>query len=1361
MVLARFFLGPLAACGACALPTISPSPPARPAAVHRGLQQSCDEDASGALTAAGYDCASSLAVVSKIGGCEFDMGGAGLPGLGWGTLLSDVCPVTCGVSTCQPETHSGAFVSADGAFKEEYYCDPDIFAKGEDRVCARRSSWGHVPPTDEARSAAAIEQLDDDVRTILAGLTLEQKIGQMVQLNIDEILASDWRSDPASPRIDLEKLRRVARAPYFVGSFLNSPFSGAGGLPGRDGESYSSMSAEMFRTMVTTIQQTIMEEGGSGIPMVYGLDSVHGANYVREGTLFPQQINQAATFNREATQQAASVAAKDTKAAGVPWLFAPILGVATKPAWSRVYETFGEDPLLAAELGVAVVRGMQGGPDGTAQLSDPESAAACLKHFIGYPNQDISHDRTPNTIPERQLMEYFVPPFRAAIKAGAATMMAAYGSINGVPVTGSRAIMTELLRDELNFTGMIVTDWGEINNLAGYHRVAENEYDAAEISMRETTIDMSMVPSSLSFSDNLRDLVAQGKVSEGRVNIAAGRVLQLKKDLGLIADPYLSSSAQNSIGASEDRALSRDIASESLVLLKNSEAAGSTSGGWHFADSIHNWAAAYWPSTHISEPSEPPAISWNLNQQQHELPLQVNWGDEGPATGNPANRIDEFTVRFTGTVVFTQEGFWRFTEHSDDLGDLTIDGEAVIAPYRGNGGNSLDSKSATIHVGPGAHELVYTFVEQGGAAYASLEWEMVPTGSEGWNFVNEDGWQVSYRNFGDPALDASFQYKDGVCSGTNAPNCSNVCSQKQYGQQEGYLPLNCDFRDTGVFSERTAADASDVNPYPSSPPNQWTIDYTTTIVTAEEQSWQFLASASDDVVSLTIDGEQVWAVEPGNRHECVDIYDLPVDDPCNLGVTDAVDNLLLNHEEWYVVNNVQYTREMGREVMHRHLHYRNVLGLDGGQACPQGPCAAGSQCSSWDLHYTDAMDDPLHEGSCSPESIVRLLQAGQHTIVFSLTASAHRNHLSLSWRPNVVHKPILPLDPGKKVLLVGPSMDSLARLAGGWTLHWQGASDDSEFPAEYHQQTLKQAFEGSYDRGTSGSVNYLNPVDIYGKEAGVGAIDEALTATADADVVIIAFGEHVYTEKPGDIDDLALPTELTAFVEDIVAVGTPSVAVLIEGRPRLLNGCLDSATAVIWAGLPGPEGGPAIADALMGTTSPSGRMPISYPRSALNAPYPYWHYVDSVCSYSSGQGNCHVEWSFGHGLNYAAIEYSDLTLSSDTVTGCEEVTAQVTVINTDAERTQKHSVLLFMRDEVRSVTPEDKRLRGFEKLTLAPGERQVVTFTLGHADYTYYGIDISRGPVAEPGRFTVLTGPQPDNMLVAGFNLVRPPEFGH
>ena len=197
--------------------------------------------------------------------------------------------------------------------------------------------------------------------------------------------------------------------------------------------------------MLRKIQSIHINECGARIcpPMVFGLDSVHGAIYVRGATIFPHQINQAATFNTASTQQAGRITAKDTKAAGIPWIFAPILGIATHPGWSRVMETFGECPRLAAEMGAAVIRGMQGGEhggcaNGACPLSSPQAAAACAKHFIGYSASEGSHDRQPTVIPDRHLLQYYAPSFQAAFDVGVASVMNAYTEINGEPMASSR-----------------------------------------------------------------------------------------------------------------------------------------------------------------------------------------------------------------------------------------------------------------------------------------------------------------------------------------------------------------------------------------------------------------------------------------------------------------------------------------------------------------------------------------------------------------------------------------------------------------------------------------------------------------------------------------------------------------------------------------------------------------------------------------------------------------------------------------------------------------------------------------------------------------------------------------------------------
>lgn len=295
-----------------------------------------------------------------------------------------------------------------------------------------------------------------------------------------------------------------------------------------------------------------MEDGGP--PLVFGLDSVHGAIYVEGATVFPHQINCAATFNVEATQEMGRITAKDTKAAGISWVFAPILGIAVQPAWSRVMETFGEDPHLASAMGAAIITGMQGGEDGVAggDLSSPQAAAACAKHFIAYSDSEDGHDRAPTVVPDRLLQNYFRPSFQAAFDAGCRTAMNAYTDINGEPMASSRKYLQELIRDEMGWNGMLVTDWSEIRNQYDWHKVVATPEDAVKVSMQETSIDMSMVPTTnrkdgevtsaaTSFNTAMRGLVASGELPMQRVDVGAGRVLQLKEDLGLLDDPHLES----------------------------------------------------------------------------------------------------------------------------------------------------------------------------------------------------------------------------------------------------------------------------------------------------------------------------------------------------------------------------------------------------------------------------------------------------------------------------------------------------------------------------------------------------------------------------------------------------------------------------------------------------------------------------------------------------------------------------------------------------------------------------------------------------------------------------------------------------
>lgn len=220
------------------------------------------------------------------------------------------------------------------------------------------------------------------------------------------------------------------------------------------------------------------------VPMIYGVDSVHGFIYLHGGTVFPQQINAAASFDPSVAEQLGHITAYETRAVGIPWTFAPILDLATHPGWPRVYETFGEDPKLSSVMADAIVRGYQGS-NVPASLADPDRVAACMKHFIGYGNPRNGQDRSTSIIPDRHLRQYYLPSFQAAIDAGVATAMESYNDINGEPVVASHKYLKQILREEMGFGGMLVTDWAEINDLVAFHRIKSTKKEATQLGTKE------------------------------------------------------------------------------------------------------------------------------------------------------------------------------------------------------------------------------------------------------------------------------------------------------------------------------------------------------------------------------------------------------------------------------------------------------------------------------------------------------------------------------------------------------------------------------------------------------------------------------------------------------------------------------------------------------------------------------------------------------------------------------------------------------------------------------------------------------------------------------------------------------------
>src|SRR2546429_6508880 len=393
------------------------------------------------------------------------------------------------------------------------------------------------------RAAEPQRDYSQKIDALLKRMTLEEKVGQMTQLTINMIV----NGQDQNIQIDPAKLDK-AMVRYGVGSILNVYDQ--------------ALTPDKWYDVIGQIQ-TAAKKTRLGIPVIYGIDSIHGANYVQGATLFPQEIGMAATWNPELMKRATEIAAMETRAAGIPWSFSPVLDIGRQPLWPRFYETFGEDPYLAKVMGVAFVRGLEG-----SDVGAQDHVAASLKHYMGYSFPLSGRDRTPAWIPENYLREYFLPTFAAAVHAGARTVMVNSAEINGTPGHINHHLLTEVLRNELGFQGFVVSDWEDIKKLVSVWKVAADEKEATRMAVM-AGIDMSMVPQDYSFSDILLQLVKEGKVPMSRINEAVRRILKVKFDLGLFENPMPDPSLKARFGTNESRQVAIQAAHESMTLLKN------------------------------------------------------------------------------------------------------------------------------------------------------------------------------------------------------------------------------------------------------------------------------------------------------------------------------------------------------------------------------------------------------------------------------------------------------------------------------------------------------------------------------------------------------------------------------------------------------------------------------------------------------------------------------------------------------------------------------------------------------------------------------------------------------------------------
>ncbi len=404
-------------------------------------------------------------------------------------------------------------------------------------ACSLQAAGAAIPSDPDLEAA---------VERTLSKMSLDEKIGQMTELSIDVL--GDWKDGEFF--LDPQKLHE-AIAVYKVGSVLNAPGGPTAQTPAK------------WEKLIGQIQDVSMKE--IGIPCIYGLDQNHGTTYTLGGVLFPQNINLGASFNPALARRAAEITAYETRAANCPWTYSPTVDLTRDPRWSRVWENYGEDPLVNAIMGAQQVKGFQG--DNPNKVGR-HNIATSVKHYLGYGAPRTGKDRTPAYISPSDLREKFFEPYRACIEAGALTVMVNSGSINGRPVHANNELLTKWLKEDLNWDGMIVTDWADINNLYTREYVAHDKKEAIEMAIN-AGIDMSMEPYDLNFCTLLKELVNEGRVSQERIDDAARRVIRLKYRLGLFDTPntYPKDYADFACDRHEHAAL--QAAEESEILLKN------------------------------------------------------------------------------------------------------------------------------------------------------------------------------------------------------------------------------------------------------------------------------------------------------------------------------------------------------------------------------------------------------------------------------------------------------------------------------------------------------------------------------------------------------------------------------------------------------------------------------------------------------------------------------------------------------------------------------------------------------------------------------------------------------------------------
>ena len=648
------------------------------------------------------------------------------------------------------------------------------------------------------------------IEDLLKRMTLEEKVGQMTQLALAMVITGrdqDAKIDPAK----LEK----AIVKYGVGSILNV--------------SDQALTVDKWHEIIGQIQTAATKKTRLGIPMIYGIDSIHGANYVRGATLFPQEIGMAATFNPELMKRAAEIAAIETRTAAIPWSFSPVLDLGRNPLWPRFWETFGEDPYLAKVMGVAFVRGLEG-----SDVSADTQVASSLKHYMGYSFPLTGRDRTPAWIPENYLREYFLPTFDAAVKAGARTIMVNSGEINGVPGHINHHILTDILRTELGFKGFVVSDWEDIKKLVTTWRIAADEKEATRLAVL-AGIDMSMVPNDYSFADHLVALVKEGAVPQSRIDEAVRRILRVKFELGLFEKPMPDASLKAKFGLPEYREASLAAARESITLLKNNNnvlplskntkvlVTGPTSDS--LVSMNNGWTWVWQGSEESLYPTDRPTIRKAIEAKVGASNVTFVQGTKitrgpGPSNGTPTDQEQEVDIAAAVRaaqnvdVVVLALGEGSYCETPGNITDLTIGepqiklAEAIKAVGKPVVMVLVEGRPRIINrIADGASAILmaYNPSDEGGRAIADILFgDANPSGRLPFTYPRTPNGLINYDHkpfetentaFGNMAFNPQFQFGEGLSYTTFAYSDLRLGKQTISANEE--LPVNVTVKNTG------------------------------------------------------------------------------------------------------------------------------------------------------------------------------------------------------------------------------------------------------------------------------------------------------------------------------------------------------------------------------------------------------------------------------------------------------------------------------------------------------------------------------------------------------------------------------------